>query len=208
MNLEDKSAQINSFWKWFVDNEKRIRDLLDDNAVGDRDPFIQDMDNQILEFGMFTWEIGEGIAKPFFLTVSPNGNKELMDQGKLIMKSAPDLPDWEFNYAKPAKDWDFTFRLFDDNMIERNLNASEWKFILGQAPGNKVKVTIEAPNIVGLDYDTQLAAGDLVVTNMLGEECKINHVGKIEIMNDLNSQDKAAGFSIMRLKQEFEIFLK
>jgi len=204
MNSKVETTRIKLFWKWFEDNEARIRDLLDNDSSGDRAAFIQAMDNQILEFGMFTWEIGHGSNKPFFLTISPNGNWERMELSRLIMKSAPNLADWEFNYAQPLKDWDLTFRLFDNHMIERTLDASGWKFVAERLSGNKVKITIEAGNIAGLDFDTQLAAGNLVITNMLGEECKINHVDKIEMVSEFGQQQKASASIIASLKQRFD----
>ncbi len=204
---QDSNTKIKSFWKWFVENEIRIREVLDSDLQGEREALINDLDNLILDFGMFTWEIGHGSEKLFFLTVSPNGNRERLGISKSIMKSAPDLSDWEFYYAKPAKDWDLQFSLFDNNIVEQHVNARDWSFALIKQQDNKIKIIIEADNVTHLDFDTRLTAADLVVTSMLGEERKIMSVGDIEIVNKFEEWQRSYSLPMLSLKEGFEALL-
>jgi hypothetical protein len=200
---QDSSAKIKSFWKWFAENETRIRGVLDTNFPSEKDALINDLDNQILEFGMFTWEIGYEPDHSFFLIISPNGNWERLGLSRSIMKLAPNLDDWHFYYAKPAKEWNLQFSLFDNNVIEHQVNASNWTYILIKQ-GDKFKIIIAAGNIAHLDYDTRNAAGDLVVTNLLGEELKIIKIAEIEMVNAFEKTLKAPSFPILSLKAQVE----
>ena len=205
---QDSNTKIKSFWKWFVDNETRIREVLDSDSQSEREALINDLDNQILDFGMFTWEIGHGSEKSFFLTISPNGNRERLGLSRLIMRAAPDLPDWVFNYAKPVKDWDLQFTLFDNNVVEQHVNASGWSFAKVRQPDHKVRIIIKADNVTHLDFDTRQTAADLVVTNMLGEEVKILNVGDIEIVNEFEDLHQSSSLSILSLKEQIEALLR
>ena len=95
---QDIQAKIEQFWNWFTENEHRFRKVTDVREA------VEAMDDQILEFGLFKWEIGPGINKPFYLTLSPNGNEERLELSKMIMDLSPDLRQWEFNYCKPLGD--------------------------------------------------------------------------------------------------------
>jgi hypothetical protein len=194
--------KIKSFWEWFMDNEELIKEIVSDESHTDRVSLVHSLDNQILEFGMFTWEIGPGSHKPFFLTISPNGDKKLLEISKLIMKSSPKLADWEFNHSKPVKDWNLKFTLYDGYMIERNIDASVWNYVVLQTAANKMEIIIEAANINKLDDETQLIAAELVVTSMLGEERKINEVSGIRIVKEFEKQLGAAAKPILSLRQE------
>lgn len=202
MNKVAKNAKIESFWEWFIDNESRIKAAVNETSEEDRTELIHSIDNQVLEFGMFKWEIGHGSTKPFYLTISPNGSKELLLISKNIIQSAPVLSDWEFNYSTPVKDWNLQFSLFDDFMIERDIDASNWKFILERSI-NQIKIIIEAANIATIDEQTQLTAANYVITNLVGEECRINTIHAIEVVGKLDEK-QSLGFPIIKLKQKIE----
>ncbi len=203
MQKEALKEKIKLFWEWFVENEILMKDVVNDDLHDDRDFLINAMDNHVLDFGMFTWEIGQESNDLFFFTISPNGNSELLQMSKKIMTKAPGLNTWKFNYAKPAKNWNFQFNVFDDYANEHNIDASEWKFILLPYPGNKVKLIIEAKNIANVDDNTKDSAGNYVLTHTLGEECKINNIAAFEIVSAFENQDQSTGISIVNLQKEF-----
>ena len=117
-------TKIEKLWKWFVANENQIIDSFQNESLVDF--IVGNLDNLILDFGMFAWEIGPGKAKSWFFTISPNGDKDLMVVSKKIMAAAPTLDDWEFNYCKPAKEWDRKFIIYDCNMNQQHIDASNW----------------------------------------------------------------------------------
>jgi len=51
--------KINDFWKWFVEHEKQFREISDPVATREL------LDNQVLQFGVFSWEIGKGQGRMF-----------------------------------------------------------------------------------------------------------------------------------------------
>ena len=203
MKKEIVKKKIKLFWEWFINNEALMRAVVNDDFHEQRESLINAIDNQVLDFGMFTWEIEENKENKISFTISPNGNVELLELSKFIIEHAPNLSNWKFNYAKPIKNWDFTFSVFDDYANEHEIDASEWNFVLLPVNDNKVKVIIEANNITNLDYETKLSAGNFVLTNTLGEECKINNVYEVEIVNELENQYKAFGIQIINLQKQF-----
>ena len=61
--MEEK---IREFWDWFVTHEKKFRDVKDPEKV------VEMLNEQVLEFGFFSWQLGEGEYKPHRFIISPN----------------------------------------------------------------------------------------------------------------------------------------
>jgi len=204
MTDDAMNGKIESFWEWFVDYEDTIKEFFDDDSEIDKNALIEEINNQVLDFGLFSWEIGPGVSKNYYLTISPNGKPEQLRLSRKIMTAAPDLPDWEFHHAKPAKKWNLQFTIYDDFMRERSIDASDWRFTLMQRPGQQVDIFLKADNIDFLDTDTRATAGDLVVTNLLGEETKINKVRRIQVLSAGEEPQQAANQPIELLKEKLE----
>ena len=183
--LTDIETKIQSFWQWFVEMEEDIREYFSEEEVVDKAALIEAIDNKILDFGLFAWEIGPGVGRPFYLTISPNGNQERLKISRLIIEAAPSLSDWEFNYARPAKTGGLQFSLFDDFMVQREVDASPWRYALRKRAEGRLEVILEAKNASHLDSDTLLMAGERVVANLLGEELMINQVYRVEVVEEL-----------------------
>ena len=199
-----ENSKIESFWEWFEAQDEKIRRVLSGRSDQDKEALVQAMDDQILRLGLFTWELGHGTRKDFYLTISPNGSMERLEQTREIMDYAPHLPHWEFNHAKPPQEWDLRFKLFDEDYIQREVDASKWKFTLIEHDDtDQVTIILEAANVNHLDFETKQTAADLVVTSLLGEEQKICYVREIEMVN----QQKASSTPIQNLRQRFEAFL-
>ena len=203
--MDEYSAydKIDSFWEWFGANDEQTRQTLLGHSEQEKEALVQTLNNQVLTLGMFTWEMGHGKNKPFYLTISPNGSRELLALSREIMEAAPYLPDWELNHAKPAQEWDLKFRIYDEDYNEWDVDASKWKFRLWEHERGGVLVRIEAANIAQLDWETKKTAVEQVVTGLLGEEQKILHVQEIEIQKQL----QAASTPIQQLKKKFEAFV-
>ena len=201
VNIESK---IQSFWEWFIETEEAIQEYFSEEEMVDKAALIESIDERVLDFGLFSWEIGPGVGRPFYLTISPNGSRERLRISKMIMESAPNLPDWEFHYAKPPKAWDLSFILFDDFMVEREVDASPWRYAFRNKQEGRVEVILEAQNTSHLDPDTRLIAGERAIANLLGEEVKINHVYRVEVVEALDEQDRAGSAPITELSQHLE----
>ncbi len=193
--------KIENLWAWFSKNEQRIRDYIGNESAIERDYIVEHLDNLILDLGVFRWEIGPGFNKEWFLTISPNGDKDLMEISKNIIAAAPDLAEWEYNFSRPAKDWDLKFNLYDENMTEQEVNASSWQFVALQNADGLIDLILQANNIGHLDSDTARTAADLVVVNEIGEETKILNILSINIVDQLEKSHDARKTEIGHLKK-------
>ena len=195
MSVEDK---IEKFWCWFEMNEHRITLAIDNESAADS--LVEDLDNLILDLGAFSWEAGPGKNKTWFLTISPNENKVLLEVSKRIIAAAPNLEDWEFNYFKHAKNWNRKFVIYDDLMNEQKIDASNWKFAALNYVDDMIEIIIEADNIQHLDRETAQTAAELVVMNEIGEEIKINKIKAVAIVNELDEPSSSNKSDIQYLK--------
>jgi hypothetical protein len=203
MHEDLDTDKIAHFWEWFDASEAHTRQVLLGKSEQEQEALVQAFNNQVLALGLFTWELGRGDSRPFYFTISPNGSRELLELSRQIMEAAPSLHHWEFNYAKPAQEWDLKFRLYDEDYNERDVDASVWKFRLEEGDGRGVIVVLEAANLSHLDEETQKTATEQVVMSLLGEEQKILHVEKIQVLTRLSAHSTP----IQQLKSRFEAYL-
>jgi len=190
--------KIDHFWQWFVKHEKQFRKISDPVATREL------LDNQVLQFGIFSWEIGEGQRKPHSFTISPNGDPKMLRRSEAIVGEAPDLPDWEFFAAKPAEDWDFIFKMFDSTMLQQTINAAEWKYILRMEDDRKLNVLLYAENIDFLEEDDKVSAADFVLNQTIGEMDKIYYIDAVSFIEVLDENQKEDLKSLTAFKVEFE----
>jgi hypothetical protein len=174
--------QITDFWKWFGENSNRL-----DSANFDRD-LIKELDDTVKNWGL-TWEIGPGLIKEHSLTISPNGNKNLLDQTNYIIDKAPMFDDWEFYGSKQAKENWGKAKLIDRGF---EFEATNWTYVLLKYPDDKIEIMVKADNLKSLDTNSKAIAVDLVLTNLLGEERKMSEIDFVDIVNEF---DKGYGIT-------------
>jgi hypothetical protein len=196
--------KINNLWKWFFSNEQVIKDCIENDSASKKDYIIEHLDNLVLDLGVFTWEIGPGINRPWSFTISPNGDKELIKKSKKIIESAPDIADWEFHYSKPAKDWNREFTIFDNFLNKQTINASNWKYVAIKHEDGMIALLLEAKDIEHLDSDTASTAANLVVLSEIGEETKIQHICSIDIVPQLDDKYDSRKSDIKHLKKHID----
>ncbi len=198
--------KIEKLWKWFSSNERQIINCIEKESSSELDYIVEHLDNLILDLGVFYWEIGPSMKKSWYLTISPNGDKDLMKKSKKLIASAPDLVEWEFNFCKPAKDWDRKFMIYDDNNIEQKINALNWKYVALQNEDGMIEIILEAKNIGHLDSHTARTAADLVVLTEIGEEAKILNIRSIDIVDQLESAHDLRKAEIKYLRKHVDEF--
>lgn len=199
-------TKIDAFWEWFTAEEYLYKAFFADESLVDKDVLVEKLNNRVLDFGLFSWQIGPGVEKKHFLTISPNGDRRRLMISKQIMHAAPNLSDWEFNYCKPAKDWDFNFNMYDEYMIPRDIDASTWTFFLSKHREKGIQLLLDVENILHLDHDTRMNAAELVIINCIGEENKIKHLNKFGLVDDYDAPNNQ-GKKIQELKASFESLL-
>ena len=193
--------KINDFWNWFAEHEERFRIIQDPHAVREM------LDNQILQFGAFAWEIGEGKGKPHTLTISPNGNSKLLRLSQAIIGEAPDSNYWEFFAAKPVRDWDFIMEMYDAFMVKQTVDTAEWEYLFRMTPEFKLRILLYAENIDSFDEDDKKSASDFVVDSIIGEADRIDFVDSIEFISFVDETQEEDIKSLLEMKLEFENLL-
>ncbi|MFK7775131.1 MAG: hypothetical protein AB8F94_23525 [Saprospiraceae bacterium] len=193
--------KINDFWNWFVEHEEKFRIIQDPHAVREM------LDNQILQFGAFAWEIGEGRGKPHTLTISPNGNSKLLRRSQAIIGEAPDLRYWEFFAAKPPRDWDFIMEMYDAFMVKQTVDTADWEYLFRMTPEFKLRILLYAENIDSFDEDDKKSASDFVINSIIGEADKIDYVNSIEFISFVDETQEDDIKSLLEMKFEFENLL-
>ncbi|MEZ5021877.1 MAG: hypothetical protein R2728_01205 [Chitinophagales bacterium] len=191
---------IESFWEWFEANESTIIEAIKDKNRGDYSFLVNTLDNLVLSFGRLGWEIGHGKNKPYFLTLSPNNDRELLAVTKKIVAAAPTKKSWEFNPAKLPVDWDLKFEVYDNDFEEHTIDATSWHQVLKQRSDGSINLFLKADNIHFLDHETKMRTVDMVVTSILGEELRIHRINKIKLIEDFEDKhhNRKAPIHILR----------
>jgi hypothetical protein len=202
MNSTQFRNKINEFWDWFVEHEEKFRIITDPHAVREM------LDNQILEFGVFAWEIGGGQNKPHTFTISPNGSSKMLRRSQAIIGEAPEMRDWEFFPARPARDWDFMLEMYDSFMVKQQINTTDWEYLFRMTPEFKIRILLYSENIDFLDEDDKKSAADFVVNSIVGEADKIDYIDSIEFLPFVDETQEDDLKSLLELKFEFENLLE
>jgi len=197
MEIIKKKPKYSDFWQWFLKNRFEFE------VSNFKEESIQDMDNRILTMGDFAWEIGPGKLKRFSLSISPGGDKLLIGKTKEIVAEAPILNDWEFNYAKPEKEWDNYFEsIWKNRKVE--IEISSWKYILYKYEKGVYDIEIFPFGIKSemlLDKDHMQGLAEMVVQSLIGEEKRLTRINGIEVRTDLPLTFESKETSILLLKE-------
>jgi len=199
MNLvEDK---IEAFWQWFVQNNERIKNCIEDASAPDKEYIIESLNNHILNLGTLTWDVGLDGNDEWFFMLSPNGVEELLPISERIIKEAPLFLDWKYYATKPALDWDRNFSLYDQEMDVVEIDASNWHYILYYNDNNKLEIILEASNLQHVDEDTIETAATVFLNNEIGEKTLIELVDGYSIVAQLELEDAKEKISVNELKE-------
>ncbi|HEX2846093.1 MAG TPA: hypothetical protein VHN59_06065 [Chitinophagaceae bacterium] len=187
------------FWDWFVQN----RTLFAGTEITDQS--IELIDQRINILGEFAWEIGPGQLKTTSLTISPGGDRDLLPTTKEIISYAPTLPDWEFHYAKPVKEWENYFNVMvNDQKI--GINISKWEYTLSRYDTNIYDIRIklvDVPVTILAEKDQALyGIVEMVLESIIGEEKRLERINEIEIVKEDVFKKQAS--SILHLKQHID----
>lgn len=184
-----EEVKIQKFWDWFKMNHSKI------NPEIITEDMIDALDSKILELGDFAWEIREGKSKPNMLIISPGGDVDLIAQTKMIIEHAFIIDEWEFEYFKPAKDWDYSFYIDDERLID----ASDWEYVLLKFSDGTFDILIKADNIDSLNDEEQSIAIDITLESCIGEKDYLEKILNYELVNSFegkhnNKQNKMTVF--------------
>lgn len=202
--MKIQEEKIQAFWKWFIKNESLIKSCIENESSTEQAHIVEQMNNFILDIGMLTWDLGLDDSNAWFMTLSPNGDKELLEISQRIIENAPTQLEWAFNSSKPAKVWERTFTVYNNNMDEVHIDASSWHYVAQEETDQKIKLIFEAKNIQHLDEETAETAANLFLVQEIGEKTKIVRVSSITIVHELESGYQELKSSINELKNHFK----
>ncbi|MBU2018152.1 MAG: hypothetical protein KJ941_00785 [Bacteroidetes bacterium] len=206
MELEDD--HILRFWQWFVKNEDIIKDCIENPNSQHVEYVVDQMNEQVLSLGVFTWDIGLNDNEQWFLTISPNGNQNMLQVSQQIMDIAPEHMNWLFYASKPAKSWNRQFTIYDSYMDELFIDASSWHYIIFEEPDGKLELVLEAQNLPHIDPEVAETAAEQFVLQEIGELIRIQHVASLVLVPMLENEDQALKTPISELKEHLEEIIK
>ncbi|CAM3163146.1 hypothetical protein DRF59_11295 [Chryseobacterium flavum] len=191
-----KEKEFNNFWNWIENN---IEYLTPKKITAE---YIDLLDAEIEKIGDFSWEIGfDNRVNKNFLTISPEGDAELLKLSRTIINEAPAIEGWIFYSSKPPKQWKLIFNLLiNDEKVQ--FNATEWKYILYKYPDNVYDVVIQVPKSY-MPYDEYFhEIGDIAVTGELGEAFVIEYINEIDVVYEFDKEDIGKEKDFIHLKTE------
>jgi hypothetical protein len=204
--MKEEVDKIEAFWCWFVQHNSFIQNSIQSESVKDRATVVEKMNNYILDLGLFTWDLGLNEENTWFLTISPNGDRELLEISQRIMEDAPTHLDWEFHASKPAKNWNRIFFVYNEQMDEIEIDANYWNFVATPAGDGKIILFLEAKNIQILDAETAEQAANVFLVNEIGELAKISLLKDVKIIPKLEMNLENLKSSIEQLKNKLNSF--
>jgi hypothetical protein len=189
------------FWQWFVKSESIIKDCIENENSEQQEYVVEQMNEFILSFGVLTWDIGLNDDDCWFLTISPNGNKDMLEVSRQIMDEAPEHMDWLFYASRPEKNWNRQFTVLDSYMNEQFIDASQWYYLLFDSDDGKLELIIEAQNIPQLDPELAETAAEQFVIQEIGEEARIELISAIIILQTLKIEYQESKTLITELRE-------
>ncbi len=198
MQVTSLPEQIENFWNWFNETRPLIEEVMEAQRHPAAEDIIKAFDQHILGMGTFKWEITVPTPTNYQLILSPNNKAELLSIGKKIVAEAPAHANWNFLPGKPASGAT-VIQVYDREMDVQEVDATHWQCSLALAEDQKYELTILAENTTQLDEDTELIAADLILTELLGEELKIETLIGFDVCNQIDEQEKATYFPLKKL---------
>jgi len=193
ININD----VGKFWNWFEENCQKFGDKFENTAL------LGELDLWINKLGNFTWEVGPGKICNNALVISPNGDRELLQDTKKIINSASSCIDWEFYYAKPPKKWDLKFDFIINNGQTVHIDASHWKYCLMEYDDGMFAVIIKMQKLENLDDAEKLSVAEIVLDGILGEEKRIMLIATVDVVNEFEEALVGKENDISELSEHF-----
>lgn len=164
MNSQVKSADpIQTFWSWFRQNEKRLR-----NFEEDPDIYLSEMLARLrkIQDGLVI-ELEPANNGVISMTISADGDRNLFDMVKAVVAKAPKISGWRMfafrQRVRPEKVKDLKLTVGDEV-----LDPGQMKFF-PVIDGDSLDLIIYVKGVTDDNYLKVAYAGLLLLDNILGE---------------------------------------
>lgn len=195
----DLSGKIDAFWQWFEKMEPQYRKFFTEETAN-TELLIEAMNNRVLDFGQFKWEMREGKQGVLQFIISPNCDHELFEISKEIVQQQPRMDKWVFLPALPPQKTDFQFEMYDHAMRLISIDGTKWRFVLEEID-DVVEVVFEISNLQNIEIDTQIEAAENLLKKIIGEEQFIDKIGGLEVTDQFDEWEE--GIPIQQLAEKF-----
>jgi hypothetical protein len=191
--------KITAFWVWFNSISGKLAANVEDKNM------LEALDNRVRELHpRLSWEIGPGKTREWQFVISPNLDRDLRKLASTIVAQAPVLPDWQFYAARRPKHWNYQFQLESgDGERVKNLDASNWKFVLLEYPDETHEILLEAWDAPSLGDDERWQAAAIVLESILGEDTLLDRIDDFELVSKLEPQFAESARPIQELREVF-----
>lgn len=191
------NQDIENFWNWFYNNCQKFGKRFENTML------LRELDTHIQKLGDFSWEVGPGIHEDNALTISPNGDIDLLKETRQIIKQARNCTGWEYYYAKPPKTWNLAFSLQTDTKKNIEINASEWKYVLLRYDDGLFEIIIKAPELSQFSWEDKMIAVEIVLDGIIGEEDRMLLIDGIDVVDEFEDEFKSKASDIKHLADHF-----
>ena len=198
--MQHLTEKIESFWQWFQKMEPQYRKFFTDEEVN-TELLVEAMNNRVLDFGQFKWEMREGKQGVLQFIISPNGDYDLFEISKQIIFHQPAHLNWEFLPALPPQKTDYKFKMYDQAMRLIDVDSSLWQCVL-EKEDDLVVAVVEISNLINLEFDSQIEAAEILLKKIIGEEKFIEHIGGLEVVEEFGEAEDS--FPIQELVSRFD----
>lgn len=179
---------ILDFWRWFVKNELRIKDCISKQDLIEQEKIVKSLNEYILAFGAFSWDVGQDDNDDWFLTISPNLDQELLKISQVIIALAPSHLEWRFHSAKPSKKWDYQLEVYDELMDVFKVDSSKWNFVALEEEDGSIELNFELFELSNRHEEAIENAITAFIINELGEEFLTTQISNIELFNQFDDE--------------------
>jgi hypothetical protein len=186
-----RDDKIEQLWRWFADVSTELAGKYED------DEMLDELDRRVAAIGDVSWELGPGSTKECALTLTPDGDPNLLPVTQRAVAMAPELPLWEFYSARQKKEWELQFSMESSggNMVD--VDARPWRYTLLRLPEGRFDIIVEQPNLGDLIEEDRFAAAVIVLDGILGEARRLLSIDGIEAVTSLEPK-YSKGASPMR----------
>ena len=198
--MHQLTEKIESFWEWFQKMEPQYRKFFTDEPVN-TELLVEAMNNRVLDFGQFKWEMREGKQGVLQFIISPNGDYDLFEISKQIIRHQPSHLNWEFLPALPPQKTDYKFKMYDQAMHLIDVDGSNWQCVL-EKEDDLVIAIFEISNLINLEFDSQIEAAEILLKKIIGEEKFIEHIGGLEVVDEFDETEDS--FPIQEFVLKFD----
>lgn len=198
---------IERFWNWFVSNAERIEVMIE---TSNSSRLASELGTRVSRLGKgLAWEVGPGLVEPYAFVISPNGMREMLALTEQIVSKAPRVKKWEFHSAKPPKEWDYCFEIYNKRGQAVLIDASESEYTaVAYNNFEFFDITILVKSLPALDKEAREQVGRIIVEGVLGERVFLESIGTVSLVDQVEPQDQERLTNIAELPNHLDCLIR